>query len=239
MNESEKHLQRSYYAKTASIYDDMHLSGDPEHMLALTFLLGCLKLYNIQSVLDVGSGTGRVVLFIKENMPHIRVVGVEPVAELRNQGYAKGLSRDELIDGDANNLGFNANEFDLVCEFAMLHHLPQPQRAISEMLRVAKSAIFISDSNNFGQGSSFARSVKQILNSLHLWRVANWVKTRGKGYTITEGDGLAYSYSVFSNFSLIRQHCSIIHLLNTKGNGMNLYRSAPHIALFGLKASGL
>ena len=34
------------------------------------------------------------------------------------------------------------NSFDAVCEFAMLHHVPDPDKVVSEMIRVAKNAIF-------------------------------------------------------------------------------------------------
>jgi ubiquinone/menaquinone biosynthesis C-methylase UbiE len=79
-----------------------------------------------------------VLLKLKEKMPHIRAVGVEPSPAQRGIGYAKGLSENELVDGDAMRLAFAAGSFDLVCEFGVLHHIPRPELAISEMLRVAK-----------------------------------------------------------------------------------------------------
>ncbi len=85
---------------------------------------------------------------------------------------------EELIEGDATNLKFNDQQFDLVCAFGMLHHVRKPQQVISEMLRVSKKAIFISDGNNFGQGSILTRSIKQIINSLGLWRFADFIKTK-------------------------------------------------------------
>jgi len=103
------------------------------------------------------------------------------------------------------------------------------------MLRVAKKAFFLSDSNNFGQGSRTTRTLKQILNTIGLWEVADHLKTGGKGYFISEGDGLAYSYSVFSDYKLIREHCKSIHILNTRGSGVNPYRNASHVACLGTK----
>lgn len=132
--------------------------------------------------------------------PELRVVGVEPVKELREMGYNKGVSKDNLIVGDATNLHFRDAEFDLVCAFGVLHQIKDPALAIAEMLRVSSEAIFISDANNFGQGNILARTMKQALNFLGLWKLADLIKTKGKGYTISEGDGLAYSYSVFNNY---------------------------------------
>jgi SAM-dependent methyltransferase len=185
----------------------------------------------------VGSGTGRAVLKIKQVLPHVAAIGIEPSSEMRKAGYSKGLAEAELIDGDAMNLGFPDNSFDVVCEFGILHHVPDPGRAIAQMLRVARKAIFISDNNNFGEGSRVGRGVKQALNAMGLWRAAYWLRTGGKGYCISESDGLAYSFSVFSYYRQIANRCKSVYLMNTRGEGPNLYRSATHIALLGVKDS--
>jgi SAM-dependent methyltransferase len=141
-----------------------------------------------------------------------------------------------VIDGDAQSLPFADNSFDVVCEFAILHHIPAPAKAVSEMLRVARRAVFVSDCNNFGQGSRLARGIKQAIHAVGLWPLANLIKTRGKGYSISEGDGLAYSYSLWDNYPQIAQACPNVHLIGTANSGSNLYRSAPHAAILGIKA---
>jgi hypothetical protein len=103
------------------------------------------------------------------------------------------------------------------------------------MLRVAEKAIFISDTNNFGHGSLSNRTIKQMVNMLGLWKFMDFLKTKGKGYTFSYGDGIAYSYSVFNDYRQIRNHCSSVHLLNTKDSQINLYRTASHVALLGVK----
>lgn len=186
--------------------------------------------------MDVGSGTGRGLLEIKRTMPQIRVVGIEPSAELRQIGYANGLTENELVDGDAMDLAFGDGAFDLVCEFGALHHIPEPAKAVSEMLRVSSKAIFISDVNNFGQGSRFSRLFKQLVNALGLWPLADRVKTKGKGYSFSEEDGIYYSYSVFNDYRQIKEGCRSVHMLNTGGAGPNLYRTSTHAALLGIKS---
>lgn len=232
---NEVEIQRQYYATTASQYDSMHLSENDEHYFALAFLTAILDYLKIKSVLDVGAGTGRAIAYLKQAKPNLVVIGVEPSKELREMGYAKGIPKEELIDGDATNLGFEDGAFDLVCEFAVLHHIKRPDLAVSEMLRVANKAVFISDSNNFGQGSPLVRLIKQLLNSMGLWKIVDFIKTKGKGYTISEGDGLGYSYSVFDNYRQIQEKCKRIHLLNTQDGHFNLYRTASHVVLLGVK----
>jgi SAM-dependent methyltransferase len=232
---NEIEIQRAYYAETAKLYDAMHVDEKDEHALALSFLIGALDYLQIRSVLDIGCGTGRALCQIKKIRPDVRLVGVEPVKELREIGYSKGLSELELIDGDVNKLQFSTGEFDLVCEFGVLHHIRKPEQAVSEMLRVANRAIFISDSNNFGQGSFGVRSIKQLINALGLWDIFDLIKTRGRGYTISEGDGLGYSYSVFNNYKQIKRQCESIHILNTNDGEINPYKTASHVALLGIK----
>lgn len=230
----EVRIQREYYSSTATHDDLTDIHAHDEHFMAFAFLEAAIEAYGVRSVLDVGAGAGRMVLLLKQRFPDLIVKGIEPVDALRETGYRNGLSRDDLSEGDATELAFDDGQFDIVCEFGILHHIRKPRLAVEEMIRVGRMGIFISDTNNFGRGSALARTVKQALDMFGLWKLADYVKTRGKGYTLSEGDGLAYSYSVFNDFPLIRKHCEV-HVLNTSAGGVNPYRTASHIALLGLK----
>lgn len=232
----EIEIQRRYYAETATRYDDLHVHELDEHFLSMCVMLSVVDFFGIRSILDIGSGTGRAISQIKKSRPDLIVKGIEPVQELREIAYGRGISPNELSDGDALALQFRDAEFDLACEFGVLHHIRSPELAVREMLRVAKKAIFISDSNNFGQGSFLLRSIKQLINMVGLWRLADFIKTRGRGYTISEGDGLAYSYSVFDNYKQISRSCKSVHLFNSTPAGVNPYRTASHVALLGIKS---
>jgi len=227
-------LQRAYYASTAAAYDDAHIDA-AEHRLGLQIMLAAIRHYGFSSVLDVGSGTGRALTFLKSELPAVRVVGIEPSPELRAIGHGKGLTDGELQDGDALRLPFDDGAFDLVCEFSALHHIADPARAVSEMLRVARLGVFISDTNNFGHGAPVVRLLKQVVNAVGLWPLADWIKTGGRGYSTSAGDGVAYSYSVFNDWPEIRRQCQTVHVVNTDGAGINPYRTAAHVAVLGLK----
>ena len=234
-NSKEIEIQRRYYAETAIRYNDLHVHEFDEHSLSICIMLSVVDFFGIRSILDIGSGTGRAISQIKKSRPDIIVRGIEPVKELREIAYDRGISSDELSDGDALAIQFGDAEFDLVCAFGVLHHIRSPELAVKEMLRVGKKAIFISDGNNFGQGTFLVRSIKQLINMVGLWRFADLIKTRGRGYTISDGDGLAYSYSVFNNYSQISRQCRSVHLFNTTPAGVNPYRTAGHVALLGIK----
>jgi ubiquinone/menaquinone biosynthesis C-methylase UbiE len=230
-------IQRQYYADTAGSYDSMHSAEEPSIAMACHVLCGLTQHIGASSILDIGAGTGSVTMRLRDRLPGIRVVGVEPVEALREVGIARGLGRDQLVDGDATSLTYADGAFDIVCEFAALHHIPDPEQAVSEMLRVARQAVFICDVNNFGQGGALSRWVKQTVNLLGLWPLFDWAKTRGRGYSVSEGDGLYYSYSVFNQLPLLRRHCSHLYFMNTDDSSPDLYRTAAGAIIFGIKKS--
>jgi len=217
MKMDEVDAQRNYYSRTAVRYDEMHGTGDIAHMLALHVLAGYIKFYNISSILDVGAGTGRAMFWLQQRFPRLTIKGIEPVEALRKQGFAKGISCGDLLPGDVYALEFPDDHFDLVCEFAVLHHVREPQRAIREMSRVAARMVCISDCNFVGQGSALLRWIKAGIFVSGLWPLANWIKTRGKGYTLSQGDGLAYSYSVFQDVPTLRKNWRTLRITSTEG----------------------
>lgn len=226
-------LQRSYYSASASRYDEMH-GKDPAHTFALSFLTSVVDHLRVYSILDVGAGTGRVGAFMAEKRPETNVIGIEPVLELREKGYEKGVPRSSLIEGVADALPFDDKSFDLVCAFGVMHHLADPSAAALEMVRVARRAIFISDHNDYGRGTTVTKTLKQGAKEAGLWGLYKFLITRGKGYRITDDDGLWYPYSIVDTSKVIRPHCTNVHFLNTLGSSPNLYRSASHIAMLGI-----
>lgn len=232
---SEVEAQREYYARTAADYDAMHVEEGDEHYRALDWLSNLIAQNSFQSVLDIGSGTGRAIRYLKERQP-IRYLGVEPVAALREQGHAAGLSADELVDGNALKLDYPDDSFDVVCEFGVLHHIKDHRAAVREMCRVAKHGVFISDSNNFGQGSKLNRFIKQSINAVGLWPAFDLLMTKGKGYHWSEGDGVFYSYSVVNDLPVVRGKFPNLHFFSTMAaTGPDFYRHAPHMAVFASK----
>ena len=207
-------LQCKYYTDTAARYGEMHEhegSGDPLHM---DFIIAMLRMLQVRTVLDVGTASGRTLRNLKTAIPELFICGIEPVGALLHQAVVCGNAASGAIaQGKGDALPFADSSFEAVCEFAILHHVSDPKTVVSEMLRVAKKAIFLSDSNRFGQGSTVLRLVKLALYKTRLWDVFNYLRTSGKGYQITEGDGVAYSYSVYDSFDQIARWADRIILI--------------------------
>lgn len=220
-----------YYAKTAAEYDQRHAAND-EHNRAIRLLFAWLPVLGARTILDVGAGTGRVQRLADFLEIECDIVGVEPVAEMREQAYRFGIARDRLLDGDASHLTFPEDSFDVVTACGVLHHIEHDEQAVREMCRVARLAVFISDSNNLGQGSLPLRLVKQCLWHAGLWSLADYIKTRGRGYTFTEDDGVAYSYTVFDSVPVIRKKFPKIFYFSTEPCiSPNILRSNRHVAV--------
>jgi ubiquinone/menaquinone biosynthesis C-methylase UbiE len=239
MGASPEIIQKAYYERTASHYDDMQMScKDDEHYAALEFINLLCDRFNLETLLDVGAGTGRGVRFLLDRGREVH--GVEPVKALIEQAEIRGIPKGLIVEGTGYSLPFEDNSFDAVFECAVLHHVAEPSRVVNEMMRVAKKAVFLSDSNRFGQGRQALRMLKLALYKSKLWHAARFIQTRGKMYTISEGDGLAYSYSIFDSYHQLAEWADTIWLLPT-GNERSVRSwlhpliTAPHALLCAIK----
>lgn len=92
-----------------------------------------------ERVLDVGTGTGPLAFALA---PLVReVVGIDLVPELLEHARAHAGNRYpnvQFIEGDVAHLDIESGTFDLVCERAVLHHVPRPELVLAEMTRAAR-----------------------------------------------------------------------------------------------------
>jgi ubiquinone/menaquinone biosynthesis C-methylase UbiE len=197
-------MQREYYERTAHSYDAEHVREGDEHYLALRHISGLCDVLRVSSVLDVGCGTGRGMKYFLQNKPGVTVRGVEPVAALIEQAVtANSVPADLIAEGTGEALPFADQSFDAVFECGILHHVKEPNRIVREMMRVSRKAVFLSDENRFAHGSVFSRWAKLVLCKAGVFEAAYRLRTLGKGYRFSEGDGLAYSYSVFDSCGVL------------------------------------
>jgi ubiquinone/menaquinone biosynthesis C-methylase UbiE len=240
MTTESEQIQSEYYTRTAAKYDSMHIDERDEHSIALRYISALIGVNRIDSVLDVGCGTGRALRHFREHHRELRVMGLEPVQALLDQAVNRhGLPADMLVNARGESIPFPDQSFDAVCEFAILHHVKEPSLVVREMLRVARKAVFISDANRFGQGRPAARWFKLLAYKLGVWGAVNFVKTRGTGYTISEGDGLAYSYSVYDSYDEVARWADRIVLIPTTDQSSRSWirplLTAPHVLLCGFR----
>lgn len=117
----------------------------------------------IYTVLDVGTGSGDFVLVLKRLFPDAALCGVDP--DLDSLVTAKKLYPDvSFLKMCAEKLEFADNSFDLVSLSMALHHLPEIEESISEMLRVIKSGGWIVISELFCDNLNPAQEVHKMFH---------------------------------------------------------------------------
>ena len=95
-------------------------------------------------VLDIGCGTGSLVLVVKREHTAAEVVGLDP--DRRALEIARGKARNAGLAvtfqlGSADALPYADASFDRVLSSLALHHMPRPTKraALSECLRVLRT----------------------------------------------------------------------------------------------------
>src|SRR5262249_33387273 len=116
-------------------------------------------------------------------------------------------------------LPFPDHGIDAAFACGILHHARNPQKIVREMLRVSRKAVFLSDENRFAHGSTFACWAKLALCKLGLFHAAYRIKTFGKGYRFSQGDGIAYSYSVYDSIDELSRWADRVILIPTDVTG--------------------
>ena len=96
-----------------------------------------------QRVLDLGCGTGTLVVLLKRKYPAAEIVGIDPDPKALQRAQKKvrraGVAV-QLDEGFADELPYDEGTFDRVVSSFMLHHLEEPERekTLREVLRVLK-----------------------------------------------------------------------------------------------------
>lgn len=82
----------------------------------------------VQSILDLGSGTGTLLELARPAYPAARLVGLDADLRIIALARAKVQSNVELVHGDATNPPFDPGSFDRVVSSLVLHHLTRAQK---------------------------------------------------------------------------------------------------------------
>ena len=93
-----------------------------------------------EKVLEVGVGMGTDLASYAKNKSIVSGIDLSPnaITFTKKQFESLGLEAEKLVIGDAENLPFEENYFDLVYSFGVLHHTPDIEKAVEEILRVLK-----------------------------------------------------------------------------------------------------
>lgn len=144
-----------------------------------------------KSILDVGCGTGRLLL---RGVEEARMLtGVDLSSEMvkaskQNFFFLNRSNKSHFSEGDACNLTFEDDTFDLSLSTCVMFLLPEPEAGMKEMLRVTKEGgrmVMLNPSLQMDQMAAFEYAKKHGMSGFEQTSLLKWsnVSTRRHRYT--------------------------------------------------------
>jgi ubiquinone/menaquinone biosynthesis C-methylase UbiE len=194
--------------------------------LKLRYLMQLLakRKHKRAKLLEVGSGSGRILASIRERDPFLDLTGIDISKEqckLAQKVSKERGTKITFVCGDGERLPFADNSFDYVIFFDFLEHIEHPQQALGEICRVLKKGGYIyavTPAENHGiyklSKKVFRRHFKEeVVGHIQMYskgRIEELV--RGAKLTITDE---TYSYHLFGS---IMDYTMFTMLLNKRMN---------------------
>jgi len=115
----------------------------------------------VNSVLDVGTGTGDFIAVLKNVFPTVQLTGIDPNINSLKEAAQKYPDVDFREMG-GEDLDFEDSSFDVASISMALHHLPDISKTLSEMNRVVKPGSWFIVNELFSDNLSPAQEVHKI-----------------------------------------------------------------------------
>ena len=127
--------------------------------LALRFL-EFVNIGNVESVLDVGCGTGSLARAVAASKHHSRVVGIDPSAAFIEDARKHATEGNLRFDvGDAQKLPYPDSSFDSALALLVVNFIPEPQKGVAEMVRVTRDGGLVAAAVwDYGGGMTMLRT---------------------------------------------------------------------------------
>ena len=152
-----KMKSKNSFNKQAEKYDTSDYSKYPRE--CYPFVLNAINNISFNKVLDLGCGTGVILKEISSINSDVELFGLDLSENMIAKATQRLGTTANLSVGDAENLPYADNTFDLVCCVESFHHYPNPKKALSEINRVLKNG------GLFLLCDTWTRSpIRQILN---------------------------------------------------------------------------
>ncbi len=196
--------RRKYYEKEARLLSDHQKKmyfGDAWskywHGTRFEALLKIMKFLKFRNFLEVGCAEGYYLKFItkKDSSPEFHRVGLD-ISKAYLFKAKINTCGATLVLGDASNLPFKDNCFDLVFCSEVLEHVPDPKKVFAELTRTSKKYLLLTVAGenlfyylmnklklikpekepfaNVGQGHIYEMRIKDIISK---WAPEKYLKT--------------------------------------------------------------
>jgi 2-polyprenyl-3-methyl-5-hydroxy-6-metoxy-1,4-benzoquinol methylase len=145
------------------------------------------------SILDVGCGEGVLTAQWADRLGDGRIVGIDlEDPKLQAEWAQRQRSNLDYRVEDATSLSFSDDEFDMATAIEVLEHVPDPERTVAEMARVAKRWLLVSVPREpLWRGLNMARGayVKDLGNTpghVNHWSKRSFVSMLSRHGTVEE-----------------------------------------------------
>lgn len=108
----------------------------------LKYVKKYIDLSKISSAFDVGCGDGFATHYFAKYIKNIKGGDISEAMLAHNP-----IPRKNLQVIDAENMPIKSETYDLVYTWEVLHHVPDPAKAVSEMARISKDYVLIFEPN--------------------------------------------------------------------------------------------
>ncbi len=138
----DKKFQKEYWESNANKRDYKHPIVKFFVKQRLDWVKETIDLKKIKSAFDVGCGDGFATYYFDKEIDKVEGGDIaEYMLELNP------LPRKKLRVIDAEDLPLKDASYDMVYTWEVLHHVPNPQKAVDEMARVSKKYVVIFEPN--------------------------------------------------------------------------------------------
>jgi len=153
--------RKDFFDRHAANWDDRH-----QYEKKMPQLLEVVKSFELQEghwILDVGTGTGILLPFIKEAIgPKGNLVAMDFSFKMLEQARLHQIPNENvLINASVEAIPFHSDRFDRVTCFSAFPHFPNKARALHEMVRVLKKGgkLFIAHLHSVEEINQFHQRV--------------------------------------------------------------------------------
>lgn len=170
-------------AGAARLYEAWYQSPEGRAMAALVkdSVYALLELQPGERILDVGCGAGNHLLLLSGL--GFNVAGLDASSYMVRQARERLGRRAALDVGEAEDLPYQDNEFDVALFINTLEFLDDPREALREAGRVARRGVFIAAINSFSWHclcmklrSVFQKSLFAYATSYNLWELKSLLR---------------------------------------------------------------
>ncbi|MCR4994446.1 MAG: methyltransferase domain-containing protein [Bacteroidales bacterium] len=139
MNEEEyKQVSIKEFTRAVGKYDGSHAGVYKMCRKDYPDILAEIKKKPFERLVDIGCGTAPIISLLSQEYPNAHFTGIDLTPAMIEVAKSKNLPNADFVVGDAENLPFDNDSFDVAICSESFHHYPHPQAFFTSVARVLR-----------------------------------------------------------------------------------------------------